>query len=122
MSWSGIQNARITGTMLGVEDHGILSAFVHLDYGGTGQGFGGYSLDATPAERSAHSKRRPHAACGLFVARVLEVIGVDTWEELKGKSVRVRTEDGLVVALGHYLLDKWFEPRVELAAIHPVRS
>ena len=37
-----IRNAVIQSTMLGYEDHGILTCFLHLDYSGAGQGFGGY--------------------------------------------------------------------------------
>ena len=40
-----IKNAIITGTYLGIEDHGILTFWLYLDYGGSGQGFGGYQLD-----------------------------------------------------------------------------
>ena len=39
-----IKNAIITGTYLGIEDHGILTFWLYLDYGGSGQGFGGYQL------------------------------------------------------------------------------
>ena len=42
---SEIKNARITRTTLGVEDHGILTAFLHLEGDGWGIGFGGYALD-----------------------------------------------------------------------------
>ena len=39
-------NARITSTMLGIEDHGILTCMLHLQQEGCGQAFGGYRLDA----------------------------------------------------------------------------
>lgn len=106
-----VKNAKITNTMLGCEDHGILSAWLTLDYGGTGQGFGGYALDGKPKDRG---ERSPHAACGLWVKRILEVVGVGKWEDLKGQHVRVRTNGGKVYAIGHLLEDKWFEPEVEL--------
>ena len=102
------RNARIESTMLGTEGHGIMTAMLTLNYGGAGQGFGGYRLD---------SPRGPSAAMGLFVARVLEVVGVETWEALKDKSVRVRADYSHIHALGHYLDDKWFVPKVELARL-----
>lgn len=114
-----IQNAVVRSTNLGVEDHGIMTAWLHLDYGGGGQGFGGWALDGAPAERGVGSKRTPTVYCGLFIARVLEVTGAASWEKLPGTSVRVQREDGFngrIVGLGHYLRDEWFEPEAEFAA------
>jgi hypothetical protein len=116
-----IQNAAIRSTTLGIEGHGILSVMLDLDYGDSScQGFGGFALDKPTADRAHDSRRRPSLACGLWVGRLLEIAGVDAWEKLKGRSVRVRREDGLngrIVAIGHYLKDNWFDPAVEFAAL-----
>jgi hypothetical protein len=40
----------------------------------------------------------------------MKVVGVDKWENLKGKAVRVKSDHSKVYAIGHYLKDKWFEP------------
>ena len=40
MRESSQANAKITSTHLGQEDHGIFTAWLQLDYGGSGQGFG----------------------------------------------------------------------------------
>lgn len=112
-----IKNARITRTMLGVEEHGILSAMIYLEYNGRGQGFGGYSLDApaAKAERDKGAlKRHPHKNCGLFVARVLEVVGVEKWEDLKGQVCRADASYSQVHAIGNFLKEEWFYPEKEL--------
>ena len=101
-----IENALIRSVWLGIEDHGLLSAFVHLDYGNAGQGFGGYNLGCTGANY-----------CGLFVRRTLEVVGSDDWAKLVGKPCRAKIADGLVVAIGHFLDDKWFKAGDELRAL-----
>ena len=97
-----IKNAQITSTALTIEDHGILTAWIHLDYGGVHQGFGGWSLESD-------SK-----FCSAFIRRVLEIAGVSSWEKLPGKSVRVKAEHNKIHAIGHYLNDEWFSPE-ELA-------
>lgn len=45
-----IENARITDTMLGIEDHGIMTCFIFCEFASGCCGFGGYSLDGKPAD------------------------------------------------------------------------
>jgi len=108
-----VKNARIEGTSLGFEHHDILTCWLHLDYGGSGQGFGGYVLDTYDKE----AKQRVGTPYGTeFILRVLRVVGVRKWEDLVGKHVRVSTSrDKGITCIGHIIKDKWFSPR-ELAA------
>jgi hypothetical protein len=107
----GIKNARIESTTLGVEDHGIFTAWLHLTYGsGGGQGFGGFALDGKPTRRDAHSQR-PGTAYGCeFILRVLRTLDAPSWEKLKGIPCRVDVRGGLIRRIGHLLDDKWFDP------------
>lgn len=107
-----IKNARITSTMLGYEDHGIMTTMLHLDYGSSAQGFGGWGLDEYKGERG-YGSRQPTALCGFFIKRVLEVVGVDKWEDLKGKYIRAEAGWSKVYAIGNLLEDKWFRPEEE---------
>lgn len=105
-----IENARIKDTMLGVEDHGILTAYVHLEGDGWGVGFGGYAMDSWDQSK----KRRLGTAFGTeYILRLLDVIGVSKWEDLKGKYCRVETEGlgGGARRIGHITKDKWFDPK-----------
>ena len=105
-----IVNARITSTQLGREDHGIFTAWLMLDYGGSGQGFGGYALDGKPPERRAGSER-PGTAFGCeFIIRLLRTLDVERWEKLPGTVCRVECSDGRVKRIGHFLKDQWFDP------------
>lgn len=74
--------AAITSTMLGIEDHGVMSFSIACIGDGWGVSVGGYVLDDKPAERTAASKRRPAIACGALIAEMLEVFGVSSWEKL----------------------------------------
>lgn len=102
-----IRNAIITSAELDDADRGFLNAWVMLDYGGSGQGFGGYSL-YLPKSFTHHALQ---SVAGHFIWRVMEVAGVTKWSALKGKTVRVRIEDGMAVALGHIVKDDWFCPK-----------
>lgn len=101
-----IKNARIESTNLGFEGHGIFSYMIFLDYGGSGQGFGGYALGGDYAERT--------------ITGILTAVGVDNWEDLKGKYVRVSFGNeaagfgNKIKAIGNIIEDKWFDPK-ELA-------
>lgn len=116
-----IVNARIDSTMLGVEGHGILSCMIGLDYGGTHQGFGGYGMDEPLKDDTGKFIRRQGTAFGCeFIRRVLEVVGVERWEDLKGQHVRVKRGDGWngeILAIGHIIKDEWFDPKALAASM-----
>jgi hypothetical protein len=95
------QNAIITRVEL--EGERGLSAWIDLDYGGMCQSFGGYML-------LGGNKNY----CGTFIRRCLDVGGVMEWSKLVGKTVRVKRDQGLAVAIGHIVKDDWFEPRKDL--------
>lgn len=103
-----IKNAIIESVRLDA-DRG-LSAWLMLDYGGSGQGFGGYLLYAPKGWR-AHNDGANF--CGHFIWRCLEIAGVDDWSGLKGKTVRVKCNFGKAKAIGHIVKDDWFDPSAE---------
>lgn len=98
-----IESARITN-----DDHGLLSAWLNLDYGRSGQGFGGYAL-YLPKSFTHHNPAGPNYA-GHFIWRVMEIAGVSEWGQLRGKTIRVRCEHIKVHAIGHIVKDDWFCP------------
>ncbi len=91
----------ITRTMLGYEDHGIFTAMLTFDFGGSGQGAGGYCLDRP--KRDGES-RRMGTAYGLdHIIAILDTVAVSSWEELKGRTAyALRADDyGLIQGLAH---------------------
>jgi len=106
-------NAKIGSTMLGWEDSGIMTCFLHLEQPGAGQGFGGYGLDGPYSEKL--KERLPSKLCGFWIKRVLETVGVSKWEDLKGEYVQVDGDDcGEIRGIGHITDNKWFYPKKEI--------
>jgi hypothetical protein len=101
-----IRNAVISSTNLGFLSHGIFQFYVNLNYGSSGQGFGGYGLDDY---NKATDKRHGTAFGCEAIIQVLKTVGVNQWEELVGKSVRVVTTRNKIKRIGHYLDDKWLD-------------
>jgi len=102
--------------MLGYEDHGILTCWLSLVSDGLRQGFGGYYLDDYDA---VGNKRIASFQCGFFIQRILETVGVEKWEDLVDKFVRVDGEKfGDIYGIGHITENKWFYPKKEMTWIH----
>jgi hypothetical protein len=104
------RNAVIDLATISRDDHGLLSAWLMLDYGGSGQGFGGYAL-YLPREWK-HAPGQPNFA-GHFIWRVMEVTDVTEWSRLVGRTIRVRATDGGIRAIGHIVKNEWFDPTSE---------
>lgn len=99
-----IRNAKITKTSLDIER--MFTAWIHLDYSGAGQAFGGYCLGG-------------EWGC-QFIRKVLETVGVECWENLPGKYIRVECEHSKVHRIGHITDDKWFDPQNDLKKYLPI--
>lgn len=106
-----IKNAKITDTMLGREDHGIFTFVIYIEIaGGACCGVGSYGLDYYDREKE----------CRVFnekgvevISNILDVVGVDTWEQLHGKFIRVKDEGrgSIIEEIGNLMSDKWINIR-----------
>lgn len=107
-----IKNAKITSTMLGREDHGIMTFMIFVDiscHGGS-CGIGGYALD----QYDSTLRTRVYSPKSMeIISKILEVVGVDSWEDLKGKYIRVKDEGwcSTINEIGNLMDDKWFNFR-----------
>ncbi len=106
------QNAIIDSAQITTEDHGLLTAWLTLDYGGMCQGFGGYGL-YLPKSFKHHTLQ---SVAGHFIWRVMEIAGVSKWSDLKGKTIRVRSSFSGVEAIGHIVNEDWFYPARDFAS------
>jgi len=92
---------------------------LHLNYGGDGQGFGGYSL-YVPKSSSQYARQVNYA--GHFIWRILEIAGVSEWSQLIGMNIRVDADSSKVYGIGNILKNDWFYPGQEFADMEAQHS
>lgn len=103
-----IRNAKITETQLGYCEKGILTFGLCLDIaGGSGVLFGNVVLDNYDMIRC---ERVPGTKAMECITTILKVVGVDTWEQLKGQYIRIEDNDwgSTVDKIGNLMEEKWF--------------
>ena len=108
-----IKNAVIEDMQLSIDRGFILSVQLELYYGDnntdgvTHQRFGGYVLHLS--ESASHHSLK--SVAGHFILRCMEVAGVEDWNKLKGKSIRVDSDYKKVYGIGHIIKNDWFYPK-----------
>lgn len=103
-----IKNARIQSTMLGREDHGVMTFMIYIDACDFSCGVGGFCLD----EYSDDIKARIFRAESMeVISEILDVVGVDKWEDLPGKYIRFEDNGwrSPITKIGNIINDKWFD-------------
>ena len=96
MKNQGRINAQIKKTFLGKEDHGIPTLYIHVEYEGVQQGFGGYDLRF----KDYHTMPQD----------ILDVLEVSCWEKLPGTYVRIVRLSETLTSIGHITKEKFFTP------------
>lgn len=110
MSKGEIKNAKIVDVSLTMADHGVLTFDLSLVGSGWGVGYGGYVI----GKGYVGAKEFTAEGKGLVaLMRIMDTVGVEKWEDLKGKYIRVVTEGwgSAVTTIGNILEDKWFNAR-----------
>lgn len=105
------RNAIIERAVIKNDDRVGLTAILNLNYGGLCQNFGYFCL------YQPNAGVRTVNAMGHFIYRVLEVAGVNSWDELAGKAVRVVCDAEHIEKIGHIVKDIWFDPDEEICAV-----
>lgn len=108
----------ISSTELGFE-HGVLTFMLTLDFGVSSQGFGGFCLD----DRTWHTEPNyiPGVTGAGVIAEILKAVGVQRWENLKGKEVfAIRNDKDTIYAIeapkyrngGKFDIEEYFHSKV----------
>ena len=103
-----VKNAIIDYTMLGFERGCLFSFSLGLDYGVSGQVAGGYCLDTPVKDKDNKFLFRTGSALGTnLIMKILNIVGVEKWEDLKGSYIRVKASPTKVHEIGNLLKDEW---------------
>jgi hypothetical protein len=100
-------NAQINTSRLGFIRNGIFSFCLTLTIqGGGALNIGGYVMDSYDKGK----EKRIGTAYGMnLVMRILEVVGVNTWEELEGKYIRIVRLGDSVTKIGNLIKEEWID-------------
>ena len=105
-----IENALIEKVDLSMADHGCLTLAMTLQGGGWGVVYGGYCLGK--GYLGAKDDFFDGSAAGMeYLMRIMDTVGVERFQDLKGKYVRVATKGwgSSVKIIGNILKDQWFD-------------
>ena len=105
-----IENALIEKVDLSMADHGCLTLAMTLQGGGWGVVYGGYCLGK--GYLGADDDFFDGSAAGMeYLMRIMDTVGVERFQDLKGKYVRVATKGwgDQVKIIGNILKDQWFD-------------
>ncbi len=105
-----IENAIIKNVDLSMADHGCLTLAMTLDGGGWGVVYGGYCLGK--GYLGADDDFFSGSAAGMeYLIRIMDTVGAERFQDLKGKYVRVATKGwgDTVKIIGNIIKDQWFD-------------
>lgn len=106
-----IKNAIIEKVEISINSLDCLNIWLYLNYGNCEQGFGGeYNLFIPAIDRKASL-----SYLGYFMWKVMKITGVMNWDDVVGSYIRVKCDYNEVYAIGQFLMDDWFEPKIEFA-------
>lgn len=107
-----IENALIESIDLSMANHGCLTLRMDLKGCGWGVTYGAYCLGK--GYLGAEDDFFEGSAAGMeYLIRIMDTVGVERFQDLKGKYVRVATKGlGCIVnIIGNIIKDKWFDAK-----------
>lgn len=108
-----IFNARITDTRLGYNDWNYLTLSLYTDSEYGVCGFGGCTFGGRGENSDTDAEYINFEWTSELIMKILDTVGANKWEDIKGKLIRIRTNGktgcaGGIEAIGNILENKWF--------------
>jgi len=96
-------NGRIKSSFLGFEQ-GMFTVHLYIETAHGTWGWGHYEIDNWDSK----TQSRHGSEFGVDVlVRLLKVAGVNNWNDLVGKYVRILVKDNLIYSIGNIIQDEW---------------
>lgn len=104
-----IENVKITDASITMADHGCLTFWLYLEGYGWGCGYGGYCIGKGYLGADEFTAADGNGLVAMM--KIMDVVGVEKWEDLKGKYCRVQSESwgSPIKVIGNLIKDKWFD-------------
>lgn len=104
-----IENVKITKVSLSMADHGCLTFDIFVDGSGWSCAIGGYCIGHGYLGASEFTAENGHGLEAMM--HIMNVVGVDRWENLVGKYCRVQSDGwgSTIKVIGNIIEDKWFD-------------
>lgn len=105
-----IENAKITNVSLTMADHCSLVFWITVEGAGWGCSIGGYKIASGMLGARSEDFCAETGAGLVAMMRIMDTIGVEKWEDLKGKYCRVKVNGwgGTISEIGNLINNKWF--------------
>ena len=106
-----ILNAKIEDVSLTMADHGVLTFYITVVGSSWGCSLGGYVIGKGYLDADDGNFQSDNGLGLVAMMRIMNVVGVDKWESLKGKYCRVESEGwgGRIHKIGNIINEKWFD-------------
>lgn len=104
-------NAKITSASITMADHGILTFCIRVQTAVYNFGIGGFQNGT--GELGA-KKWSGNGSAIVAMMKIMDVVGVTSWEDLVGKYIRIGCDDNgrwCGHKIGNIIEDKWFDIR-----------
>lgn len=103
-----IENAKINDVSISMADHGVLTFTIFVEGAGWLCGIGQY-VNGVGYLGADYWKGNGSAIVAMM--KIMDTVGVEKWEDLKGKFIRVESEglSSSIHKIGNIIEDKWFD-------------
>lgn len=103
-----IENAKITNVSITMGEHGCLTFWLTLEGAGWGCGYGGYCIGHGFLDADEFTADTGDGLVAMM--KIMDTIGVERWEDLKGRYCRVELESwgSRITTIGNIMKNKWF--------------
>lgn len=103
-----IENAQISSVSISMADHGVLTFRIFIKGHSWGCSLGNFM---NGVGHLGAKEWRGNGSAIVAMMKIMDTVGVEKWEDLEGKYVRVKSEGwgSTMHCIGNLIEDKWFD-------------